>query len=847
MNLNQIKLSGFEWKSIELEIPNTEKEICNLICKGIDNVGIKYNKHLSLSSFLKINCDISMNNYLYYIYFKKKIDKIMIKYNLINIITIDIYNDKILKKKDKIRLDQNAVLDISKNDSIYEYIIIDIIEKMIKYKQKSNEKMKNSKYQSNWQFHFITISKLIQNNVLHINPIIIQFTKKCLDICEPFIDLKSIINNYTYYIEQNSVLNKYNDMELFKHQKDIFTYIKLNNNPKLILYIAPTGTGKTLTPLGLSSYKRVIFVCAARHIGLALATSAISMGKKTAFAYGCSSAEDIRLHYYSVIDYIKHKKSGGIGKVDNSNGSKVEIMICDIKSYLIAMYYMIAFNNVDNIITYWDEPTISMDYKNHDLHNIIKDNWSNNKIPNMILSSATLPKLSDLSETISDFKCKFDNAEIINIESSDCRKSVPILNKSGYVILPHMIATSYTDMKDIMINCNTNKSLIRYFDMDVLSNTLKYIDSSIYTNNTNSLFCQYFESINDITLTNVKTYYIDIMLKLTEKQWDKLDSYTKTHMYNTLNKSKSNTIDDGQYDPIKLTTSHANTLTHGPTIFISNNVMGVANLYIKESKIPSEVINNINEKIIYNNHINDKIYKQQQMIEDAEKVIENQKVSTSGSDKSKNQKDKSLKKNGDSKTDANLLQMQKDLITLQKMIKSSSLNDTFIPNTISHLNKWNPDDNNSNTFTCDIDEEIIIQIMSLKNVDNCLKILLMMGIGVFTNHKNKVYTEIMKQLANNEKLYLIIASSDYIYGTNYQFCHGYISKDLDLSQEKIIQAIGRIGRNSVQKQYTVRFRSDENINKLFKYDNDKPEIINMNILFNTNNIHFDNGEYIYST
>ena len=34
----------------------------------------------------------------------------------------------------------------------------------------------------------------------------------------------------------------------------------------------------------------------------------------------------------------------------------------------------------------------------------------------------------------------------------------------------------------------------------------------------------------------------------------------------------------------------------------------------------------------------------------------------------------------------------------------------------------------------------------------------------------------MKRLADEQKLYLIIASSDYIYGTNYQFCHGYLSK-----------------------------------------------------------------------
>jgi hypothetical protein len=80
---------------------------------------------------------------------------------------------------------------------------------------------------------------------------------------------------------------------------------------------------------------------------------------------------------------------------------------------------------------------------------------------------------------------------------------------------------------------------------------------------------------------------------------------------------------------------------------------------------------------------------------------------------------------------------------------------------------------------------------------------------------------------------MIIASSDYIYGTNYQFCHGYLSKDMELTQEKIIQAMGRIGRSNVQQEYTVRFRDDAQILKLFTADADKPEIANMNKLFNT--------------
>jgi hypothetical protein len=81
---------------------------------------------------------------------------------------------------------------------------------------------------------------------------------------------------------------------------------------------------------------------------------------------------------------------------------------------------------------------------------------------------------------------------------------------------------------------------------------------------------------------------------------------------------------------------------------------------------------------------------------------------------------------------------------------------------------------------------------------------------------------------------MIIADSDYIYGTNYQFCHGYLSKDLALTQEKIIQALGRIGRNNIQQQYSVRFRDDEQIKKLFYEEEDKMEVRNMNRLFNNN-------------
>jgi hypothetical protein len=82
----------------------------------------------------------------------------------------------------------------------------------------------------------------------------------------------------------------------------------------------------------------------------------------------------------------------------------------------------------------------------------------------------------------------------------------------------------------------------------------------------------------------------------------------------------------------------------------------------------------------------------------------------------------------------------------------------------------------------------------------------------------------VKRLANEKRLFIIIASSDYIYGTNYQFCHGIVGKDLvKMTPQKTIQSLGRIGRGNIQQEYTARFRDDVIIENLFKTSGDNME------------------------
>jgi hypothetical protein len=176
---------------------------------------------------------------------------------------------------------------------------------------------------------------------------------------------------------------------------------------------------------------------------------------------------------------------------------------------------------------------------------------------------------------------------------------------------------------------------------------------------------------------------------------------------------------------------------------------------------------------------------------------------------------------------------------LQGLIKTVTMDKAYIPNTTQHQRIWLKKEEHIgayHSFVPSVDEESVRDIMGLDATDQ-MKLLLLMGIGMFVDEKTVQprYMEIMKRLANNQQLFLILASSDYIYGTNYQFCHGFIGKDLtQMTQQKTIQAMGRIGRNQTQQEYTVRFRDDNMLLQLFQRPTENKEAVIMSRLFSTN-------------
>ena len=142
MNLNQNKLTKNEWDNIEIPISLQEKNVNNLIINGYDDVNLVSNVSLSIMSYLKISFSKDMDIYIYDKYLKKCIDKINNKYNL-NIKSHEKYNLKKINinKADIIRFkntDKNLEKDKKK---IFEFLLLELIEKIYKNKNKNEKKM----------------------------------------------------------------------------------------------------------------------------------------------------------------------------------------------------------------------------------------------------------------------------------------------------------------------------------------------------------------------------------------------------------------------------------------------------------------------------------------------------------------------------------------------------------------------------------------------------------------------------------------------------------------------------------------------------------------------------------
>lgn len=865
MDLTQRKLSKSEWDSIEKPVSAEELSILNLIHAGFHHVNIRRNATLSVMAFLKLDPSNPIEDCLFTKHFAPRITAALARGGITTVqfveqkkgtartiskssegvTTLRLTTPKHLNGASAIRMQRADAEGASlASRGLYEFVLMDVLDDLT-----TRWASIHGDNDSWWMAAYYTLAHLSKNHVNHLNPIVKFVCEYCLDHFAPHVSPVFIVTHADRVIEQNPLLLKYADTTLYDHQKQIFARIK-GPAPKLVLYVAPTGTGKTLTPIGLAAQYKVLFVCAARHVGLALGRAAISMGRRVAFAFGCSCASDVRLHYSAAKVYDVNKRSGMIGKIDNTVGDNVEILICDVRSYVPAMHYMLAFNASTDLVTYWDEPTITLDQEVHELHDIIRDNWRQNVIPKVVLSSATLPRLDDLEDAVADFRARFsctEEPEVINIVSHDCRKSIPLVDTDGRVVLPHLLDStrSYAALQACVRHCEANLTLMRYFDLSGVSRFIQRVlnDGQITGGGGMVPPEAQFASVADIDMNAIKRYYLQLLRHISPEYWTRLRAdLDHTPPPPVLPNRK-------EHVGVFVTTHDAHTLTDGATLYIAKDLQKIARFCIHQANIPSAVMDGIMTKIEFNNRVTDRINELNVEIDEAtQRVLDKMGGGSSdtsreakkltGGKKSNKSSAKVASNVANREDNEKMVKMRDEVEAAKNLIRSATLNDLFIPNKPAHLEKWVPSNTPTDTrtsFMSDISDDIVKHIMLLADVDDSWKVLLLLGIGIFTDHRSSAYTEVMKMLADQQKLYLIIADSDYIYGTNYQFCHAYLGKDLEMTQEKIVQALGRVGRNNIQQKYSVRFRDRSHVEMLFAdlQPNEKCEVVNMNRLFSS--------------
>jgi hypothetical protein len=424
------------------------------------------------------------------------------------------------------------------------------------------------------------------------------------------------------------------------------------------------------------------------------------------------------------------------------------------------------------------------------------------------------------------------------------------LNKDGYSVLPHFLFSDYDILQKSLEHCMDNKTLLRYFDLNEI---VRFIECVHSKNAIPERFCSavYFgEDISNITMNSLKLYYLEILHNIDQNMWPeiynelsekrnpkfvkKIRKVRSVEMNATkpsgqLSRTMSMAIVNPPSNPVQqssggilLVTEDAYTLTDGPTIFLCEDVEKVSKFYIQSANIPEKVYQHVSEKIALNSILSEKIESLLRTLED----------------KAGKELDKENKIEKDHMSPE--IQRITDQINLIRLeVRTVQLDSIYIPNSPQHQDFWLNRDDVKNAFMHRVDEDSIREIMSL-NVPDQKKMLLLLGIGVFSKDSNSgkpdhlAYMEVMKRLAYKQQLYLILATSDYVYGTNYQFCHGFIGKDLtNMTQQKTIQAMGRIGRNQIQQEYTIRFRDDGMLTHLFMRAESNKEAIMMSKLFNS--------------
>ena len=792
-NTNHGKLTLEQWKDIEY-IETDKKNLFNVLSKLGNGIDIDYNNNKSaaiISYGDDIYCEKIRPILMKLKYVGEKIPNELIKQEKKNkkVNKKDLIREDIIKNRVSTLLKDFIITTVNNKNLNKIGFISDVMEiRLITFIHVANYYLKKEVEMGVLYELIIGIEKVILN---------IQDYDNISNVL--LYDLKCIINRLKNHCKFrfDRMISKYPKLILSTDHDSIFPLLSIkpypsqvavietikNNEEILLFYKAVIGCGKTTTVIPLAKLvelQRIAEISKLKKGEKAQLTQLLFVCCVEAVRYQVG-----RLMYNSQVPFgIATMTDKGLKMSDNHLYCKKPENRVVIISDLQAAVELLKVNK--NYILFLDEPTVGADQKNDpvtmEIAKLIL--LAPNKT---ILSSATLPKESELVEIIDYFKSIHTNAKIETIYSREsfigCELSRIDTNE---IITPHNDCNSAKELKLIIEKMRETTFIDRLYTGPILYKLCERMRECGYVDNLVDLE-KHFSNITNLSQSNIQKLTVDLLVNLANTDNDELIAKIckpLSHDNNKIAEKEEDKQDDNIMweDEEQVDDTEATIINDFANLFTSNayKFMGPTLVTVKDpinfaKSIKDSLLKNCKPaKTIICNYL-DEIEKYNKELQKLDKI-----------------------KNEDS--------LSQQLQEFDKMIKPSlKFPVECIINSPAHINIHSLIDVNAQTGI-NIDKNLIrstcVDHYPLDlNISDWMYQLLFAGIGIYMPGNNiaKQYTDFVLKLASEGKLAFLISNYDISYGANYPFSHVIITDDgaNEHSINTIFQLLGRAGRVGV--------------------------------------------------
>ena len=548
-------------------------------------------------------------------------------------------------------------------------------------------------------------------------------------------------------------------------QIQLMNDIKNNiNNGAAILYKTLPGLGKTTMILGICKYikksdlnVKVIFCCSdiLESVRVQVLRTMYNFGVKFGIGSGSISA------------------TGSMYRIINSWNCPKD----DDRELIVADYittYLILKEKKHDYLLFFDEPTVHTDKETNNLTLEYLSKILYYMPKYTILSSATLPQISELSNILSNYKLNYPDGKICEIVSNKTLTGCVIKDFNNNVISPHSTCNSNKELKELINKIKQFPLLGKFYSLPFLMNLNEFMKK--FKKNID------LDSIESFDQSNILENILLLLERVCELDETEFKEFKNIEILDIVDEQFDKSRLDIKYDQVvadKLLTTHAYKYigccliaTEDPVQYAKNNLYSIVNKLKEKVKIT-----NINSN--YEKYKRDLKKFEEQLDTINEKFTQDSKIDE--------EIEKIMHKKPEFKFPSMLeINTHAHIETFAKYIKSYDKSTLKVA--ISH-------------DRIDITEY---------NMDEELKFLLFMGVGLYCKKLDPDYCNLVLEMLSDRQLAYVIADESFCYGANYQISTVIINDDIgDLhSINTILQLIGRTSR--VGKSWSGKVYLDSN-------------------------------------